>query len=243
MLKDNLYEEVLKRPAEEMQADGLFIIAGYAFASMALRHMIDLRKLINKREFNLELIVGMVPAKTLQRRDHEGFVKLANQVDNLNFNCSYVYIGEAVHSKLYVWTNDEEPSVSYVGSANYSQKAFFERREVLYICWPDEALEYYMDIREDTIDCRASDIENFVTIIGNQENELLADDVTSQSDHKGAGSIVNESKKVTLSLLKDDKEIGLRSGLNWGQRPGRESNQTYILIKSTVWSTDFPTYR
>ena len=123
-----------------MQADGLLIVVGCAFSSMLLRQMNDLRRLIINREFNIDLFFGMVPAKTLYRKEHEGFVRLVNQNDSLNFNCSYVSIGEAVQSKLYIWTVDEEPNISYVGSANYSQKAFFERRDVLYKCYPNEAL-------------------------------------------------------------------------------------------------------
>lgn len=48
-------------------------------------------------------------------------------------------------------------------------------------------------------------------------------------------------ESVTLSLLCRTGETGTRSGLNWGQRAGREPNQAYIpLPASTARSGFFP---
>jgi len=222
LLKENLYEAILLRPAEEVQADGLLIVAGYAFSSMALRHMNDLRNRVKNREFKIDLVVGMVPDRTLHRKDYEGFVRLAMQYESLNFNCSYVNVGPAVYSKFYIWTADEKPHISYVGSANYSQTAFLNRGEVLYECCPYEAFNCFMEIRDDTIDCRTPDVEDMVAVIDNKEKELEDEDST----------VLSSKNKVIVSLLQQNGEIGERSGLNWGQRPGRDPNQAYIPINS-----------
>ena len=237
MLKENLYEEVLLKPAEEVQADGLLIVAGYAFSSMALRHINDLRKLIKKREFKINLLVGMVPERTLHRKDHEGFVRLAEQYDGLNFNCSYVCERPAVHSKLYIWTVGQKPHISYIGSANYSQAAFLNRREVLYECCPVEAFNYFMEVQEDTIDCRAPDIENTVAVIDTKEKELEDED----------SSVLSSNNKVIVSLLQQNGEIHKKSGFNWGQRDNRDRNEAYIPInnaeiKSSGFFPDTGTY-
>ena len=44
---------------------------------------------------------------------------------------------------------------------------------------------------------------------------------------------------VKVSLLTGSGTVGTRSGLNWGQRPGREPNQAYIPLKVPVYRTDF----
>lgn len=44
---------------------------------------------------------------------------------------------------------------------------------------------------------------------------------------------------VELSLLTRDGQMPTISGLNWGQREGREPNQAYIKVPSTVYNTDF----
>ena len=237
MLKEHLYEEILIKPAEEVQADGLLIVAGYVFSSMALRHMNDLRRYIRRREFHIDLVVGMVPDGTLHRKDHEGFLRLANQNDRINFKCSYVSMEPAVHSKLYIWTLDQEPYIAYVGSANYSQTAFLNRREVFYECCPDEAFDYFMEVQVDTIDCRTPDIENTVAVIDTKEKELEDED----------SSVLSSNNKVIVSLLQQNGEIHKKSGLNWGQRDNRDRNEAYIPInnaeiKSSGFFPDTGTY-
>ena len=39
---------------------------------------------------------------------------------------------------------------------------------------------------------------------------------------------------VTLSLLSRDGTTGRRSGLNWGQRPGRHPDQAYIRVSKRI---------
>ena len=49
----------------------------------------------------------------------------------------------------------------------------------------------------------------------------------------------NDLDSVTLSLLTRDGVPGRRSGLNWGQRKGREPNQAYIHLPSKIAQTGF----
>ena len=50
-------------------------------------------------------------------------------------------------------------------------------------------------------------------------------------------SLYGES--VVLSLLSKNGEVGMRSGLNWGQRPGRDPDQAYIPLPSAVAHSRF----
>ena len=44
---------------------------------------------------------------------------------------------------------------------------------------------------------------------------------------------------VTVSLLERSGKVPSRSGLNWGQREGREHNQAYLSLSSQVYKSDF----
>ena len=47
---------------------------------------------------------------------------------------------------------------------------------------------------------------------------------------------------VTLPLITGKKEkqrVPYRSGLNWGQRPGRNENQAYLSVPSEIQKLNF----
>lgn len=46
-------------------------------------------------------------------------------------------------------------------------------------------------------------------------------------------------QKVSLSLITRSGEPGNRSGLNWGQRPGRNPNEAYISLPSRIAKSGF----
>jgi len=50
---------------------------------------------------------------------------------------------------------------------------------------------------------------------------------------------VVEAEHVILPLVMKNGNVHLRSGLNWGQRPGREPNQAYIPVPSTIAQLGF----
>jgi hypothetical protein len=50
------------------------------------------------------------------------------------------------------------------------------------------------------------------------------------------------SKRVTLPLtakIKGSEMVPQRSGLNWGQRPGREPNQAYLSVPAEIQRSGF----
>ena len=120
-----------------------------------------------------------------------------------------------------------------MGSADYTQAAFSpSRRQIMTECDPNEANEYFNIIEFDSIYCTHAETEDCIAFcpshpILNAEEEPL---VLVQ----GAGV-----SSVTLSLLMKNGEVGNCSGLNWGQRDGREPNQAYIPLPAKISRTEF----
>ncbi len=239
MFSNNLYDNILFSPVTE-GADHLHVISGYATAAMAFHHINH----INNRghDIKVNLIVGMCPNDGLSITNHNGFKKLVEDDFAGKFECSYVMTPPAVHSKVYIWTKDNEPAFGFTGSANYTQNAFrSKQREAMAPCDPRAAYDYYKDLLADTIYCTHNDAENFI--------QLYKDNYTKKKQQLAKQGEFEETTpdhiiglpKVTVSLLARNGSLPRRSGLNWGQRPeqNREPNQAYIKLPSTVYHTDF----
>ena len=214
MISSDLRHSILIQPAAE-GANKLYIVSGYASPSM-VSWQYDTLKNMGIESISINLIIGMTAAEGITVPNHKGFIELANAIDG--FNCQYLYQNMPVHSKLYVWEKNGEPYKAFVGSANYTQRAFGKsQREIMSECDPREALDYFYEIDRDTIYCTESEVDDFIVII-NPIQELKKDD----------------SNKLTLSLLMNNGkgDIGKKSSLNWGQRGKREPNQAYIPYPS-----------
>ena len=216
-------------------ADRLLIISGYATPTMASWHILKVKELF-KRAINVDLIIGMTNYDGLSIDAHHGFVQLCS--DRLNkdisqFQCQYVFQGAPVHSKIYIWMSDNTPFVAFTGSANYTQAGFsMGRREYIIECNAEKAYREYQAIEKDSIYCTHSEIEDHIML--SPSHPIL--DTESDYVKQWLGQGV---QFVQLSLLAKNGEIGTRSGLNWGQRPGREKNQAYIPLPASIAKTEF----
>jgi len=184
----------------------------------------------------ITLVVGMCPFDGISEAVHEGFnsiMRRNNTARQSNLTCQYVVEGAPTHSKLYVWEKDGVPFCAFMGSANYTQSAFSRsRREILQECDPNEAVQYFNTIERDTMYCNHAEIEDAVNIT--PAHPIL------QAEESLLGSIRgSDVQSVTLSLLSRTGETGTRSGLNWGQREGREPNQAYIPLPVNVARSGF----
>ena len=232
MLSENLYSQILLDPVQN-GADGLCIVSGYATAAMADRHIKSIEEI--EIDIKIKLIVGMCPVDGISLTNHKGFKHLVND----KFECSYLYKKPAVHSKIYVWTKSDRPLIGFVGSANYTQMAFYSRqREAMAHCDPNSAFSYFQSIVSDAIYCTHNDAENVVGIYrGRKEKDL---DIASQN--KTNTSILGDLKGLSyqvISLLTNEGDVGQISGLNWGQRPNRNKNQAYIALRAEIYNLDF----
>ena len=233
MLTSDLANKILIEPIRE-GADRLCIVSGYATHTMASWHIKRIQTL-NYMPIEISLVVGMCRFDGLSIHVHEGFKSLmdADHQGYSKITCQYVCEGPPVHSKLYVWLKNETPYKAFTGSANYTQPAFSEsRREILTPCDPHAAFDYYNEIEAHSIYCNHSEVEDYIAIYN--KHAVLDAEVSPVEKLRGSGI-----QSVTLSLLSRTGETGTRSGLNWGQREGREPNQAYIPLPSSIARSGF----
>lgn len=231
---NEIFDQVLVSPLQN-GANKIRIIAGYASANMVARHA-DYIKNTLKRKFATELIIGMGAADGIELANHKSLIQLQNSSD-LSFRCDYIVNSPPVHSKVYLWMRDDEPYTCFSGSANFTQNAFStSMRETVAKIDPRSALNYFETLANESINCADDRIENFIDFY---ESKRVILDFKKENEQD---SQLKErfTDKVTLSLLHSDKhEVPSRSGLNWGQRPGREKNQAYINIPADIGRSGF----
>ena len=231
----NLFKDVLEAPLSR-NADELRIVSGYATSAMAERH------LMQHTNLKLSLLIGMSPRDGISITNHRGFMTLAQHHAG-GFQCNY-RINMPTHSKLYIWYSHGTPMEAYVGSANYTQQAFLlnSQNEILERCDPNVAHEYFQHQLENSSNCLKPDIENEIPIVS----------VTRYFSAKHGRSIFSPRQSpvtnlenvfvtsVELPLYSTrTKHVAPISGLNWGQRQGRNKDQAYIAIPAPVQRCHF----
>lgn len=236
----NLFEKALIEPVRSLNANKLYIVSGYATALMAMRHLEYVKGL--KKNISIRLIVGMSPQDGIEKNNHLAFVDLQSVKFGIDFKCNYVINRPAVHSKVYAWYKDSEPVSGFIGSANYTQNAFSNSmREALSDENPVLCLDYYNRLSGETVNCEASNIYELVNIFERKiiSHEPVAEFLTETEAATAMSEKVIGLPKVTLTLLDRKGQVPARSGLNWGQRDGRELNQAYINIPAEIGRSGF----
>lgn len=223
MFSSDLNRRVFIEPMES-GADHLCIVSAFATPTMAT-WLINLVKSLDKH-IRLTLIIGMAGERGIPTTDHESFKSLMREqlTDNIeSFECSYVYQGAPVHSKLYIWLSNDRPVCAFAGSANFTQTAFSNhQREIVAVSDPDLAYEYFNSLIEDTIYCNHAEVEEVVTIIPPRD------------------IVYENAEQVTLSFLtRRTGNVGTTSGLNWGQRDRRNPNEAYIPVPAHIARSGF----
>ena len=243
MLTENLFDSILLAPVRQ-NADTLYIVSGYATATMAHRHLQELNKRFRQRSVRVELIVGMTVQEGISDKDHQGFRELVSD----SFSCRYIAYNRPVHTKTFAWYSGDDPNVGFTGSANYTQAAFgLARREAMIEHDAEKARDYFDLIRQDTIDCRDPQAKNRIIIHSEPEYSMRQaneGDREVEGEEEAVARIDVQLKRLPhqrISFLGRRGNLPQKSGLNWGQRPeqGREPNQAYIRLPSKVYSTDY----
>lgn len=228
----DLENKILLQPALD-GADELRIVSAYASPSMATYHINKLKEL-GTIPIKIKLIIGMCPYDGLSLGVHMGFKELQKKyTDNPEYStisCKYNYVMPPIHSKIYIWLKHEKPFKAFSGSANYMQSAFSQDcGETLMECSAEEANKYYLSVESNSIINTDNEVENYIRIYKKQPifdyetRELHAEKLLTQE----------------ISLVSKSGEVGKSSGLNWGQRPGRNRDQAYIPLPRSVASTGF----
>ncbi len=219
-LSSDLYERILLRPAIAQGANRLYIVSGYATSAMADKHLSDLKQ--RGLGVDIQLIVGMSRLGGMAEGNHKGFVSLmADMYGSSRFKCNYVSCGPAVHAKAYAWFRSNVPVAGFVGSANYTQKAFSAGQIEAAVPYDaNEIRGFHQTTFLRTYLCTNSEVA-----------DLVHPESAESLRGKGAdGIFANDELKLCVSLLDSHGEVPVRSGLNWGQRAGREKNQAYIHL-------------
>lgn len=202
----------------------LYILTADASPIMA---SLFLKKIETLRDsFKLSLLIGMSMKTGINSSYHAGFRSLCPrpiQGDNLEFMCSYKTEGEPFHGNLYIWMKNGHPSLAYSGSAQFQQQSFLSSaQETMSRCDAETALKIYESEESQAIYCTHNEVEENVVIYSLRQPDTFNNDDT-----------------ITLSLLAKTGDVGNRSGLNWGQREGRNPNQAYIPLPSKFAQSGF----
>lgn len=230
-------DSILLNPAKELGCTSLRIITGYTDIECIYKHLINLADIGKNNKFSVDMILGMTNSPGISKKKHEDINRLIMNIkDNKgmpNFVCRYKILGKEIHSKVYIWLKNNEPLIAFCGSANYSMNAFFKHRECMTDCDSKKAEQYFEQLLSDTI--LATDPLVLQKIKFSKKKQL-----TSEIDKYNLENItwnMFSNKKpldvCTISLLTSDGTgTGNVSGVNWGQRGGRNSDEAYIPYNS-----------
>ncbi|MGE5403335.1 MAG: restriction endonuclease PLD domain-containing protein [Candidatus Saccharibacteria bacterium] len=237
MFCEDLFEKILLAPAEA-GADELFIISGYASPSLVKRHMASLPQYVK-----VHLIAGMTGRDGIGRRTHEELKSCVGFNFPGRFECRYMLPPNAVHVKSYSWTKEGRPYKAFTGSVNYTIQAFCSSQlEAASYDSPYDVLQLYKSLESSSIDCCAPEVETLFNIydeLSGYGKSLMAGTSESIDPASLVFSSISNLPAVAISLLDTRGRLPQISGLNWGQRDGRDPNQAYIRIPAEVYRTDF----
>lgn len=239
MIIGDIAKTVLFEPVSK-GANRLLVLSNYASPNMASWYMEQLYKRKTK-PIDISIVIGMTSFDGISVQAHKGFLSLHNMFTSKSvksFSCNYITENPPEHSNLYIWLKDEQPKIAFVGSADFTQAAFISsRKEIMAICSPDEAYEYYLEAESRSCFCNYSEIDDMIII---RNNHPILDNEIELLGSISCGSV----ESVKLSLLTNKGVVAETSGLNWGQREGRNHNEAYIRIPiETARQNFFPTDR
>jgi len=225
----NFKEEVLIAPLLAGY-DSLLAVVGYATPAAALQHLTGGSNPNPDPHFHehgsLRLVHGMYSSDGITRSDHELFVNLQHRQ---NFECRYNTNLQPIHAKVYVWSKNGHPELAFVGSGNYSQAAIRSRTlEIFERTDPVTAYSYCQDIFEKSTPCNA--------IIQLQRRDEYASVIIEDVSTAVPPEVLSKCKHVKLPLTEFGRGLVVpaSSGINWGQREGREPNQAYLSVPAKI---------
>ena len=197
MITDDFFDRILIAPIYDLGVDRLCIVCGDASSAFSRYHVERLADL--ERTVTIELIVGMTPVKGLSIDEHENFKFLAKSKEypNVTFKCRYVKSDTPpVHSNVYVWLKNRQPTAGFIGSANYTFASFLDgQKEVMDEAQSGELIKMYRDLGSKSISCSAGKIEDKVKFF---DSPFLPERVANANKPRG------QFHSVPLLLTEND---------------------------------------
>lgn len=218
-LSQDIFETVIKEPAEG-GFTSLRVFSGFASSAFAY-YLLELPLF---SACTLDLTVGMAPAGEVAVWDHQEFQRL----ESGRFQCKYFLGPNPSHSKMFVWSSRHHAGMkAFIGSANFSWGGFRDLTET--VAEVDAASVLSLFPRSDQmIRCTDPQVDEKIRF------SFESSRPEAPVDAPALGSFITGKPSITLSLLTSNGKMPERSGLNWGQRPGRDHAQAYIAIPRIV---------
>lgn len=216
----NLYDHLIHNPYSNYGLRHLTVISGYASGAMA-RHI-----LTNYPDIQLILLIGMAGISGISAADHEVYKNLSITFPH-RFECTYLAQSPGVHAKAYSWSHHDRPILGYVGSANLSWSGLYETVEAAVQADASDIIDMYNSLRPLSLSARLPQVANYIRIF--TTNRVNAAQIAAAHGAAVTTEVITP-QVATVSLLTAEGEIHNKSGLNWGQREGREPNQAYIPL-------------
>lgn len=240
-MREKLFERVLLEPAVESAADRLTVVAGYATPAMASRHI---EALLAQRTplREIELVIGMTGESGLPVSVLEGFLSLRNRPNTNILAVSCMPRGHSDHAKGYVWFRGSLPVQGWQGSANYTQAAFdgaHGRSELMAPMDADSLLRELAGTLRSAIPLQHPDLRSLVDIVADDDWGIEQTDWEDGPSTRDAGRSPSALEEIVLSLIKSNGDVPQRSGLNWGQRSGRDPDQAYLPVPVSIGAIDY----
>ena len=215
--------------------DELKVLSGYVSATMANRHLHrTMRMARSMRGVNppiVSAVYGMAKSSGITESDHLGFIRMQSQTYHGRFSCSYLVDPPAVHAKIYVWLQDGQPQIAFIGSANYTQAGFVfqaDRMEAIDECDPTIALAVFEECFQRSVECSHESVEDEIAL---RRDERLS---APSGDSVALSFIVERGPGAGVPPQ--------AAGINWGFRLNgtrRNLDEAYLRVPAYIGRSDF----
>lgn len=181
-------------------------------------------------DISIELVID-ASATGIDMYAHEGFKQLhgnRSTTSKKKFSCSYLINHVQFEENIFIWCNGAQPIQAFTCTSDFTQPLFLHTNNSSYSeCSATSAYKIYEKAISQSIYCNHSEVEDFIVICNSTSY------ISSPNSNISANS-------VCLSLItKRTGEPGKKSGLNWGQRKGRNKNEAYIPLPSHIAKSGF----
>ena len=208
-------------------ANRLCILSAHATPSMVSWLMTTYEEL-GIKNISIELIIEATIDDGIDTISHEGFKELQGNRSsgtNDNFSCSYLHQPPTSKKNTFIWLENDTPVQAFTCTYDFTQTSLLRKqsgslteRSAVY------AYKLYENAVNRSIFCNHFEVEDYIVI---------------RSPHTPIISNASSDNCVNLSLITRSGEPGKRSGLNWGQRKGRNPNEAYIPLPSKIAKSGF----
>jgi len=207
MLFNRNLEEIIFHRHQTHQSDELIILSGYVGPNPIAR--------LKELPFKTTVIFGMYGDRGIQEKLHNSLVAHQNNISNVDIYYSNI----PVHSKCYIWKNNNTIHHALIGSANFSTNGL--------------STPYRETLAETTFDT-FDPLDEYIKKI--MENSVICTEIELNLQRRGRTeerpNIQVSTEFCRMTLLDRNGQVASASGLNWGQGQGNvRPNDAYIAIK------------